>query len=427
MLSPTNYLPMPKKKLTDPFVKKDHKLSKRTEFYDTFVSGLALRVTPAGSKTFVYRYRFNTVKRYTIGKYPNISLADAREEARELHKKVYEGIDPMEEKKRKKSKETIQTFDHLIDVFKKNYLPDLREKTSNEYERIIDAEIKPVLKGRDLEHITKSDILDLLDNIAITRGKKIMSNRVRSVLSRIYTFGMERDLTKKNPVKKTQVRTEAEKRKDRYYTEPEIKALWEAFNMQREPARSVFKILLLCGQRSKETRHMKWENINDGVWTIPASLSKSDRAHDVPLPSMAIDIIEKLRSENEDSPYVFESPRKKGAPLNSLKRPKKSVRKISKVGDFTPHDLRRTATTYLAKLNVNRTVLGKIINHKGVAGDGQVIAIYDRHKYIDERKKALEKWSNHLFNIIQDKKERKENSEKCSPCSIATPPNRSLH
>ena len=66
------------------------------------------------------------------------------------------------------------------------------------------------------------------------------------------------------------------------------------------------------------------------------------------------------------------------------------------------HDLRRTVTTYLAQLGTNRTVLGKILNHKGLAGDDQVTAIYDRYDYLDEKRDALEKWDSYLMGLVDD-------------------------
>jgi len=407
MLSPKIKTPvMPKRNLTDPFIRSFPNPAKRKEIYDQVVPGLAIRITPTGHKSFVYRYRFGQVKRYTIGKYPAISLAKAREHAKELSYHVSNGIDPMNEKKKKKEEEKVITpvmFQELADAFKMIHLLSLREKTRSEHTRIIDNELIPAFGGRPAKDLTKKAIIAVLDKKAISEGKPTMANRIRTRLHSIYEFGISRGIVESNPVSSISSYAEGENKRDRYYTELELRKLWSLFEQQKEPVQSVLKILLLCAQRSTETRHMRWTDIQDGIWTIPASLSKSNRAHEVPLPDLAIEIIESLRSLNGQSDYVFASPKLENQPIEGMQR---SIRKIKMhdegVADFRPHDLRRTAATYMAKLKVDRTVLGKLLNHKGLAGDSQVTAIYDRHEYLDEKRVALQKWSDELKRILSN-------------------------
>ena len=101
---------MPFQILNDQYIKSIKPTEKRVEIYDELVKGLAIRVTKTGHKSFVYRYRYNnSVKRFTIGTYPDISLAKARSDAKELSYKVSQGIDPNEEKKRRKHKSEGET------------------------------------------------------------------------------------------------------------------------------------------------------------------------------------------------------------------------------------------------------------------------------------------------------------------------------
>jgi integrase len=122
---------------------------------------------------------------------------------------------------------------------------------------------------------------------------------------------------------------------------------------------------------------------------------------------MALQIIEQMRLLTGESDYVFNSPKKENTPLAWLTRARVTIQKHSDVSDFRPHDLRRTVATYMAKLAVDRTVLGKILNHKGLAGDTQVTAIYDRHSYMKEKRQAMNRWSSHLQNILTGKTEAK--------------------
>ncbi|MEX0686785.1 MAG: tyrosine-type recombinase/integrase [Balneolales bacterium] len=391
--------------------------------HDT-IKGFGVRVSKTGSKTFFYRYRFGGKNKcYIIGSFPAYKVKDARDKALALTVMVNNDDDPQGERIIKKKKRLIVpvTFKDLTDRFKEIHYPTLRSKTKVEYSRIIDTELIPVLGKLPIKEIDKASIISLLDNKAIKNGKKTMANRIRARLHSIFEFGISRDIIQTNPVTSIKKYTEGEVKRERYYSYEEIKKLWDAFENQEEPMQSVFKILLICGQRSTETRQMKWKHIKNNIWTIPAELSKSNREHHIPLPDMAIQIIENLRPISGKSDYVFESPRLKNQPIEWLKKATKKVRKetvdidIEKdkkmknpgVPDFRLHDLRRTAATHMASLNIDRTVLGKLLNHKGLAGDGQVTAIYDRHEYMEEKAQALSRWCFHLQQIIEGKSESK--------------------
>jgi len=413
---------MPKRYLTDQFIRNLSPKRKRVEYYDQHliennqlkgkgVKGLFIRLTEAGSIFFYYRYYFNKkYKSYKVGSYPDISLSDARDRARELASEVNRGIDPQAEKNKRKHKPDPQTLAELANEFKAKHLPTLRETTQEEYRRIIDFEILPTLGKYPIKGISKNQIINLLDKKAY--GKKpapVMANRIRARLSKIYSFAVDRDLAEVNPIasvpryKKTGKGKDVEKKRSRYYNPEEIRDLWTNFEKLNEPTQSVFKMLLITGQRKTETMKMKWNDIRGDVWTIPAELAKSKEEHLLPLPDMALGIIEKMRSGN-NSNHVFASPKLDDKPLQSVKRAVRYIKKDSGVSDFRPHDLRRTVATYMAKLNVQRTVLGKILNHKGLAGDDQVTAIYDRHGYLKEKRQAMNLWNAELHRILTGKK-----------------------
>lgn len=399
---------MAKRKLNDPFIRNYSNPEKRTEIYDEHVSGLAVRITPTGHKSFVYRYRIGSkVKRYTIGTFGPVGLADARAKAKELHQLVKDGIDPQKEKTKRKHTPDPKTVSDLAAYFKKRHLPTLRGTTQEDYERIVDNEIVPTFGSVPVEDLHRNQVIEFLEDIAFDRDSPVMSNRIRAVLSSMYSFGMKKAMVDFNPVKTVEPVGE-ENSRDRVYTDEEIKALWEAFEQEVEPIQSVYKMLLICGQRSGETKRMEWPAINfkDQIWTIQAGQTKGDRKHYVPLPGMAIEVLERLQSRS-DSKYVFESTRKPGHPIGWIQKAKERIRKASKVSDFRPHDLRRTVASNLARLGVDRTVNGKVLNHKGMSGDNQVTAVYDRYDYMDEKRQALNRWSALLKQIIEGKTEAK--------------------
>lgn len=387
------------KMLTHTYINNIDPPDKRIEIYDELIDNLAVRVTPTGYKTFIYRYG-SKGKRYTIGKFPNIGLAKARDIAKDLAADIAKGKDPQEEKKAKRKKKDLPTFGELVEEFKKLHLPTLRESTRKEYERIIDNELLPDLKTIPAKEVEKGRIRELLDKKALKDESPTMANRIRARLSRIYSFGIGRGWVESNPVQGIPTYKNGNTKRDRFYSKKEIKELWKFFEMRKEPTQSVLKMLLITGQRKTETTRMKWSDLNDGIWTIPAELAKNKEPHEVPLSEMALEIIDKMHEKNGDSDYVFKSPQKENEPISWLTRARVFIQDNSKVPDFRPHDLRRTVATYMAKLKVDRTVLGKILNHKGLAGDTQVTAIYDRHSYTDEKRQALDQWSNYLKEII---------------------------
>ncbi len=145
---------MQTKKLTHTYIKNIDPPDRRIEIYDELIDNLAVRVTPTGYKTFIYRYGAKG-KRYTIGKFPNVGLAEARDIAKGLAADIAKGKDPQEEKKTKRKKKDLPTFGELVEEFKKLHLPTLRESTRKEYERIIDNELLPDLKTIPAKEIKK--------------------------------------------------------------------------------------------------------------------------------------------------------------------------------------------------------------------------------------------------------------------------------
>jgi integrase len=397
---------MPTQTLTDSFIRHHDTPAKRIEVYDDVVKGMAVRITKKGSKSFIYRYRINDrVRTYTIGSFSTYSLAEARAETRELKKKVGKGIDPMEEKKNRREKPKERTFADLSQAFKDYHMPGLRASTVEEYKRIIDVELDPVLGDIPADEVDMHHILSILDKKAFKDESPTMANRIRGRLNTIFEFGLSRDIVKVNPVARTKKYKQGENKRERFYSKDEIRTLWKTFNVINEPARSIYKILLLCGQRSRETREMHTDHLTlnffDGsVWTIPKELSKSKRSHDVPLSPLALEVIEQSL-EGSKTGNVFDAG--KTTLGQSVKSAKVTIRKISGIEDFRAHDIRRTVATHMAKLGVDRTTLGKVLNHAGLSGDSQVTAIYDRHDYMKKKREALEKWARYLTEIVESK------------------------
>ena len=185
--------------------------------------------------------------------------------------------------------------------------------------------------------------------------------------------------------------------RDRTFTDDEIRVLWTESG--RRASGDVYKLMLLTGQRSGEVKAMGWEDIAKDVWTIPAELSKNGRQHRVPLSSQAAAVLNARRREAGGHQHVFQSPA--GGSMYWLGRTTKRVQKA--VGfHFTPHDLRRTCATRLARLGTSDAIIGRILNHQWALKNvtARVYLVDDR---LAEKQAALQSWADELDRVLKAK------------------------
>ena len=151
---------------------------------------------------------------------------------------------------------------------------------------------------------------------------------------------------------------------------------------------------------------MRWEDLDlaTGWWTIPAERSKNGLSHRVPLSPQALAVIEDVREQEKDarrkgkvSPWLFPSP-KPGRHMEHLVQAAKGIRERAGV-EFVPHDLRRTAASYMTSMGLPRLTVKKILNHV----ETDVTATYDRHSYDQEKSHALNAWGERLHEILSKK------------------------
>lgn len=146
---------------------------------------------------------------------------------------------------------------------------------------------------------------------------------------------------------------------------------------------------------------MRWDQVDKSEWKIPSQSNKVDRLHYVPLNKMVSDVIEGLRPLTGNSEWVFESFYHPGNHMKNVHGSVENIQELSGVDDFRIHDLRRTAASNMARLGTDRTVLGKVLNHKGLSGDSAITAVYDRYEYMKEKRIALAKWERFIGEIIE--------------------------
>lgn len=357
-------------------------------------------------KTWVFRYSFQignkTVRKLmTLGEYPVISLQEAHKEAAEARLKVKRGIDPGAEiKAQKAARKAAPTIEEAV---KELYDEELKDKRSGkETLRILSYDVIPHWGSRKVADITRRDIKLLLNGVKARAP--ITANRVYSALSRLFGYCVEGGIIDNSPFSHVR-KPIKEIPKSRVLTDTELKLLWEGLSPINKAVdiyrgtKLALKLIILTGCRPGEIVGMRWDEINDGVLTIPAIRMKGAEAHRVPLTSMAVEVMEDARALSGDSPYIFRSPQKDSAPLTagSLSRAVLRHRAEMKIEEpFTPHDLRRTLRTRLAELGIQDVVAERVMAHK-LQG---ILKVYNRYDYDKEKREALTQWESRLRVIV---------------------------
>tara|TARA_Y100000031_G_scaffold148940_1_gene185950 strand:+ start:675 stop:1919 length:1245 start_codon:yes stop_codon:yes gene_type:complete len=400
---------MPKLKLTAAAVERIKPTpDKQVEYFDALTPGFALRVSPKGAKSWIMFYRLGgKLRRLTIGRFPALSLADARTKAGEAVDQVDNGIDPAREKqvKKRELQETPSTFEAVADLFIERYAKR-KKRTWQGDERRLKKVVGPILGHRPISTITRSDIVSLLDTVEDERGV-YAANRTLATVRKMLNWAMvERALIESVPIGPGMAR-EGEKARDKVLTDAEIKSLWEAADEMGWPFGGFFKVLVLTGQRRNEVGEMRWQELDleAGLWTIPAERTKAGREHTVPLSNMALDILKDTPRLSDETVFTsgFPSRRKnadktKAVPISGFSKFKARLDEKAKVTGWRLHDVRRTVATNLTRaLKIPRLVVSKVLNH----AEGGVTQLYDVNEYDDEKREALNAWADRVGIILK--------------------------
>ncbi len=372
--------------------------SSRDVRWDDSPRGLGLRIYPSGKKSFVVSYRASGRKRlYTLGAYGPLTLDKARDLANRRLGEIIDGIDPLNERRAERG---IDTFAHLANSYLERHAKKQKAaKSIREDERIIQRELLPQWGSRRVTDIHRRDVIELLDSI-VDRSAPIMANRVRALINKIFNFAISRDIVEANPCSQVK-QPSREQPRQRIFTDAELKSLWRAFEELGPIMGRMFKLRLLTLQRGAEIATMRWDDLDlDGAWwTIPPAHAKNKLAHRVPLSGQPLAILTELEEYRHESGWVFPSPTKPSKPMINIGKAAERVKAKSNVADFRPHDLRRTGASRLTGMGLPRLTVAKLLNHVETG----VTAVYDRHSYDAEKRRALDAWDQYVEAVINDR------------------------
>ena len=368
-------------------------------------------VTPAGSKTYIVEYRpgfggrVTQKRRYTIGRHGCPWTPDtARAEAKRILSLVAAGRDPAAEKNCGR----INAGDTLIEVvpvYIEKYAK-VKQKSWPKTLRSFNCDILPYIGKKNVSDITRQDIVYFLDVVSIRSNS--MANQALAFLRKFFNWCIERGIVNISPC--TRIKPPGPIRaRERVLSDGELAEVWRAADSIGGRRNAVIKLLILTAQRRDEIVYMRWSEIDffKSTLNLPGVRTKNKRAHEVPLVATALSLIKSMPrisgghlvfSYNGETPMSGLSACK--ARIDALiARAREEAGIIEPMPGWTFHDIRRTATTGMARLGIPPHIADAILNHKTGSIQG-VAATYNRFGYQEERRRALEAWEQYVLTRV---------------------------
>jgi len=381
-------LEVPKIKFTDLPVKRLKVPEKgQKTYWDTALPGFGVRVSQGGAKSFILMFgEAYARKRVTVGRYPGISLADARAEAKETLAKITLG--KYQDPRRPSSK----PFNEAVDGFLKLHCSQRnRASTAKETERLLRKHFYPPLQNFPLEEITPHHINRILDRLL--RRTPSEANHAFGVIRKFFSWTRERGYLATTPCDGMKIPAR-KKSRDRFLDDDELGQAFYTAGATGHPYGTLVQLLLLTGQRRFEIIGLRWDWIDDGQRTItfPKDFTKTGVIHTIPLTPMMEAVFDTVPRLDE---FLFSSRGDTPGTFSGFSKCKNRFDLDCPIDHWTLHDLRRTFATHLASLRIQPHVIERLLNHSSGTISG-VAAIYNRFSYIDEMREALTLWERKL-------------------------------
>ena len=389
---------MAKKHLTDKFVAsvKAPKDVVQVDYFDASHPALALRVGHR-EKTWTLHHRdHGKLQRMTLGRYPEMTLAAARDMWR-LHRKaraegkVLVAVNAP-------SKAAVVIVSDVAAQYLEAWRRDKRANSIRNVERHFKIEILPAWGERDIRSIVKHDVLSLFDGIT-GRGAIVQARRVYATLATFFRWCRKRDLILVNPMEGLSRKDlGSESSRDRVLTDAELAKLLAYVRGANtyDPFLAATHFLIFSGNRKEEVAGLRWDEINGDVIAFPAERMKNRLPFDLPLTPHLRAILDSV-PRIAGCPYVFTSNGE--MPIKAWNHAKQRIDAGSGVTNWQHRDLRRTMQTGLQPLGFPEDVIDACIAHVKTG----VKKVYQRHKYAAEKRAALEAWGAHVTPLVEGK------------------------
>lgn len=366
---------------------------------DTIVRGLQFRYRPPSQRapngtrsfTLYFRIKGDTKKRSLgLGRYPEVSLSQARTRAQEALSVAAAGDDPHNVRKEKAVRRDYTVRELVEDYLDRYVTVENRPKTLLEKRKFFQRHLLPEWGSWPVDELPRREMSTLVDRLkAIGPATAISGYRY---LAHLFDWALEDEKISQNPLAAKKA-PKGPKPRERVLTDGEIAAIWQ--HLDHPVYGPLVKLLLLTGQRRNNVAAMRWFEVNleSREWRIPAERMKGNRGHVVPLSDLTIEILTAL-PRFDDGPFVL-STTHGTVPFAGFSKENRKLCERSEVSDWTLHDLRRTAGTLLQRLGFSLDVIGALLAHK-LQG---VSAVYLRYDYANETRLAVDALQNEVLRI----------------------------
>lgn len=353
--------------------------------WDAATRGFGIRVSSSGSKSFLVLIASG--RRQSIGRYPQLSLAQARAEAKRI----------MAEKTLGRIRPAHTAFDDAKDEFLDDCRRRNKRSTVNEYARLLNRHLR--FGRKSIGDIDAHDLIRILNKLTHVPTER---HHVYTAARAFFRWAYRQHLIDRNPVERIDLKPPASMR-DRVLAPEELGKALELALADRSAFHSIVALLILTGQRRSEISALQWDWISGDHITLPSSITKNSREHRFPIGPMALGIIERL-PRFKGSCYLFPASksRYRGKPatiFNGWGKAKANFDAELRIEPYVLHDLRRTLRTYWAELGISIEVAEKYINHISGMHSG-LGRTYNRYPYMAEMRVAVGKWEAHLQKIL---------------------------
>ena len=359
--------------------------------------GLLLVVRESGAKSWLWRGQANGKRRdIGLGTYPDVSLAEARDKAAATRKQFRAGDDPVEAKRAaKKAAATIPTFRAAAQAVHAEREGDWRNgKHKAQWINTLTTYAFPTIGDRAIDKVTSGDVRDLM--VPIWQSKPETARRVLQRIGKVLDWGHAKGYCAgEAPMRSIRAGLNRQtKRPEHFASLPheQVAALMTKLAVSDTAGRLALRFLILTAARSGEVRGATWDEIGDGIWTVPAERMKARKEHVVPLSSAAAAVLDTARTLQKGKKGEPIFPGMRDQPLSDMTLTK--VLRTAIGGSWTVHGFRSSFRDWVAEKTsfpgeVAETALAHAIPEKQIAA-------YLRTKHLEKRREMMKQWADYV-------------------------------
>ena len=391
--------------LTDTGIRKLKPSATPARFFDG--GGLYLQLSPAGTKLWRLKYRFDgKEKLLALGIYPDVSLATARQKRDEARTLLASGTDPSEQRKATKAHRAGlagNTFEVIGREWYARIAPSLADTTKEKIIRRLEVDAFPLIGNRPIAGLAAADLIRVIERIEL-RGSVDIARRVHNYIGRIFRYAVGRGLASRDPSRDIELRDilpPADVQHHASVTDPkEVGGLLRAIEgfTGAFTTRCALRLAALVFVRPGELRHAEWTefDFDAAEWRIPATKMKMKEQHIVPLSAQAVAVLREIQSATGRGRYVFPSERGGGRPM-SENTVNAALRRLGYVkNEMTGHGFRSMASTLLHELGLPHAVIERQLAH---GERNKVSAAYNFAEHLPERRAMMQRWADYLDKL----------------------------